>query len=198
MIGVGEPSLAQELLGHPVLRNTAHALYLAVPPRAASGLVNDSGDDDEAVAVISRCHYCDQGQSKNVILDTWHPLRGFQDYTDIFPGKILFHAIFMLIFPYILKLKLLEFQEGTLTGACLPDRSVRGLSGTHVPGSVDGLVSIPLVQPRHAAPRHHSHAAGLRRRAHVARHRPHLELHVSCCTGGALGRELAMLGGGHA
>ncbi|MPC40548.1 hypothetical protein E2C01_034109 [Portunus trituberculatus] len=104
VIGVGHPALARQLLTLPVLRNTAHALYLAVPPRSPFAI--DLGDDD-AVEVISRCHYCDQGHPDYVVLDYWRPLVGFQEAADLFPNQFqdcrghAFQVVSMDWFPFL-------------------------------------------------------------------------------------------------
>ncbi|XP_045599635.2 probable glutamate receptor [Procambarus clarkii] len=98
---LGDEAGVKTFFRHHVLRNTIHALYLALDNPAFRALTLDTRERDgegvsvvsEAVGVYRRCLYCDNGQADSSLLHRWslhsqvpRDLHLFQEDPDDFMG----------------------------------------------------------------------------------------------------------------
>ncbi|XP_042871989.1 ionotropic receptor 21a-like [Penaeus japonicus] len=133
---VGPEDRAGDFLSHPVFRNTANMLYFGHPIRPAAkgvpGLTSAQGQfststkrrsispqfsrsqfvhDNETgreqrIVTYTRCFYCNDGEEKQFILDTWTPHAGFANSANLFPDQFKtfyghkFNVVAMNWFPF--------------------------------------------------------------------------------------------------
>ncbi|XP_071539773.1 glutamate receptor ionotropic, kainate glr-3-like [Panulirus ornatus] len=101
MVALGFSRLAQPLLNNSILTNTVHTLYLAHHNSTSitlpdGGTADTTAGEEQAtqaeVLVYSRCHYCNHGEARLLVLDRWSLRRGgFHDGTNLFLGEFEQH-----------------------------------------------------------------------------------------------------------